>query len=268
MWVDQASAAKGLLARPLRPAESGATSPRRFVYLSLLLLTLYLGVFQVLSLIGLSQDVELDGIASWQLFSLHFVFVCFLVSHWLLSQGASVLEGDEPGDRRLEEGREVSRARSWATELLLGTLVGAGLWAAVLLTLLLIGGFWSQLTGNEPSGEVPAMVEWIGTQPLALRLAVALSAGVVEETFFRGYLQARVGVLASTLLFVVAHFSYGQPLLLVGVSLLSLAFAALVVWRRSVLAAIAAHTVFDVIQLVVVIPTVLGALEVSPSNDS
>ena len=261
IWIDRASRARGLLATPLRPKDERLVSPRRYVYLSLLVLTLYLGVFQVLSLIGMAQELEFEGIPSWQLFSLHFVFVSFLVSHWLLSSGSQSEEAKTAG----ASGGQADRVRRWGNELLIGSMAGVGLWAAILVTLLVIGTVWSQVAGESP-GEVPPMVEWIGTRPLALRLAIALSAGVVEEVFFRGFLQARIGVLASTLLFVIAHFSYGQPLLILGILLLSLAFSVLVVWRRSVIAAVAAHTVFDAIQLVFVIPAVLGALESGAAN--
>jgi membrane protease YdiL (CAAX protease family) len=55
----------------------------------------------------------------------------------------------------------------------------------------------------------------------------------------------------------MAHLSYDQPFMLVGVSLLSLLFAFIVRWRQSVWAAVAAHTVFDAVQLLVVIPFAL-----------
>ena len=80
---------------------------------------------------------------------------------------------------------------------------------------------------------------------------------MVEERFFRGFLQPRVGIGVSTLLFVLAHLSYDQPFLLVGVSILSLVFAALVWWRQNVWPAIAAHFLFDAVQLLILIPWVL-----------
>jgi membrane protease YdiL (CAAX protease family) len=103
----------------------------------------------------------------------------------------------------------------------------------------------------------PEAVVWLAGQSLLLRAGLALSAGVVEEIFFRGLLQPRIGLLASTGLFALAHLSYGQPFMLVGVTLLSLLYGLLVRWRQSVWAAIAAHTLFDLVQLLVVIPSVL-----------
>ena len=102
------------------------------------------------------------------------------------------------------------------------------------------------------------MVAWIAATPFAVRVAISVSAGVVEEVFFRGFLQPRIGLLGSTLLFCLAHLSYEQPFLLLGILLLSLGFGGLAAWRRSVWASIFAHIVFDAIQLLVVIPAVLS----------
>jgi membrane protease YdiL (CAAX protease family) len=107
----------------------------------------------------------------------------------------------------------------------------------------------------------PAMVLWIGALPVAARAAIAVSAGVVEEIFFRGFLQRRIGLLASTVLFALAHLGYGQPFMLVGITLLSLLYGELLRRRGSVWAAMAAHAVFDLVQLLVVVPLVSRALE-------
>ncbi len=48
--------------------------------------------------------------------------------------------------------------------------------------------------------------------------------------------------------------------MLVGITLLSLLFALLVRWRQSIWAAVAAHTLFDAVQLLVVVPTALDYL--------
>jgi membrane protease YdiL (CAAX protease family) len=105
------------------------------------------------------------------------------------------------------------------------------------------------------------VVPWIAGLPITVRLLVSLSAGVVEETFFRGFLQPRVGLVLSTALFVLAHASYEQPLMLVGITLLSLTYGLLVVCRQTIWPAIAAHTLFDAVQLLVVIPWALELLE-------
>jgi membrane protease YdiL (CAAX protease family) len=143
-------------------------------------------------------------------------------------------------------------------EIGLGIGLGLGAWVAVLAAILAIAGVILALGGKDvvPS-QPPALIPLIAALPFGIRLAVSLSAGIVEETFFRGFLQPRVGIVLSTAIFALAHLSYGQPFMLVGVTLLSLIYGLLVRWRQSIWAAIAAHALFDGIQLLVVVPAVL-----------
>jgi membrane protease YdiL (CAAX protease family) len=176
---------------------------------------------------------------------------------WLLGYSGVPALGDSASFRRQFGLAAVSARR----ELGLGVLVGLSTWSAlVLLLLVFVGGLI--LFGGEdmvPS-QPPAMIPFIVGLPIWFRAMVALSAGVFEELFFRGFLQPRVGVLASTALFAVAHLGYGQPLMLVGITLLSLLYAVLVRWRQSIWAAIAAHAVFDAVQMLLVIPSALDLL--------
>ncbi len=144
-------------------------------------------------------------------------------------------------------------------ELGVGLLAGLAGWMGVLLAMAALA-FAVTLLGREDllATEPPALVAWLVALPVALRLLVSLTAGVVEELFFRGFLQRRVGVGVSTALFVGAHFGYGEPFMLVGVTLLSLFYAFLLRWRGSVWAAISAHALFDALQLLVVLPAALG----------
>ncbi len=84
----------------------------------------------------------------------------------------------------------------------------------------------------------------------------------VEEFFFRSFLQTRVGPLAATLMFTAAHGAYGQPLVLVGILVISTVLSVALVLYRNVLPCIVAHGVFDAIQMFVVIPLVLKAVPV------
>jgi membrane protease YdiL (CAAX protease family) len=143
-------------------------------------------------------------------------------------------------------------------EIGVGLLVGVGSWFAVLLAALVLA-LLLYLVGAEGAApkEPPELVVWIAALPLVVRLLASLSAGVVEETFFRGFLQPRVGLWLSTAFFVLGHLAYGQPLLLVGIAILSLIYGTLVRWRQTIWPAIAAHALFDGVQLLIVIPTTL-----------
>jgi membrane protease YdiL (CAAX protease family) len=147
-------------------------------------------------------------------------------------------------------------------EIGLGVLLGIASWVVVLVGVMAIGLALYALGGDKAIPKAPpAMVTWIAALPVLLRMSISLSAGVVEEGFFRGFLQPRVGILLSTALFVLAHFSYGQPFMLVGITLLSLIYALLVRWRQNIWPAIAAHALFDGVQLLVVIPGVLKLMQ-------
>jgi membrane protease YdiL (CAAX protease family) len=146
-------------------------------------------------------------------------------------------------------------------EIGLGVLLGVGAWVAVLLALMVIAGALWALGGEGVMPKAPpALIPLIAGLPFVVRLLVSLSAGVVEESFFRGFLQPRVGILFSTGFFVLAHLSYGQPFMLIGIALLSLIYAFLVKWRQNVWSAMAAHALFDGVQLLVVVPAALHML--------
>jgi membrane protease YdiL (CAAX protease family) len=152
-------------------------------------------------------------------------------------------------------------APSIPREIGLGVLLGVGAWVAVLLALMVIAGALWALGGEGVMPKAPpALIPLIAGLPFVVRLLVSLSAGVVEESFFRGFLQPRIGILFSTGFFVLAHLSYGQPFMLIGIALLSLIYAFLVKWRQNVWSAMAAHALFDGVQLLVVVPAALRML--------
>lgn len=154
------------------------------------------------------------------------------------------------------------RAPSPLSEIGFGLVAGFAIWFAVLAAMFLVAVLVASLGGERflPK-QAPAMIPWIAGLPIGIRLLLSLSAGFVEETFFRGLLQPRVGIAFSTVCFVLAHAAYGSPFLLVGVTLLSLIYAFLVRWRQNLWPAIAAHALFDGIQLLVIIPAALRFLK-------
>jgi membrane protease YdiL (CAAX protease family) len=153
------------------------------------------------------------------------------------------------------------RAPDLRRELGIGLLVGVGSWFAVIFALLLLALLLLAFGGEKAMPQKPPeLVLWIAALPLGVRLLAALSAGAVEEMFFRGFLQPRIGLWLSTVCFVLPHMVYGQPLLLVGVAILSLIYGNLVRWRQNIWPAMAAHALFDGVQLLVVIPTALKFL--------
>ena len=241
-------------ARGLQPP--GFRNPvRRGIAAVVLTFVFWIGIFMALGQLGRPQEVDFQAIHTVQLFSLHALFVGALLAWFLLA-----FSGMAPGE---------TLPRLWARqlgfytprplrELAIGGGLGLLVWPALLLVVGMVALFLF-LSGGEdllPTAP-PPMIVWIASLPVAVRLGVALSAGVVEEAFFRGFLQPRMGIALSTLLFVLAHLSYDQPFMLVGITLLSLFFAFLTRWRQNIWPAVVAHFLFDGVQLLVVIPWAL-----------
>jgi membrane protease YdiL (CAAX protease family) len=169
--------------------------------------------------------------------------------------------GERPGFLRQLAAQLGFRTPDLGREIGIGLLLGVGAWGVVVVALIILAVVVWALHGESAlPKEPPALVPWIAALPVGVRVAVSLSAGFVEETFFRGFLQPRMGIALSTLMFVLAHLSYGQPFMLVGITLLSLIYAFLVRWRQTVWPAITAHALFDGVQLLVIIPFALRLL--------
>jgi membrane protease YdiL (CAAX protease family) len=245
VYFDSASRARGL-------DPPGFRNPlRRVLGLTVLALGLAITAFGPLASIGAEAPTATDfaGVPSWQLFVVHALLIATLIT-WF-----SAAFGGRGGGLAAQVGLKAKRPVS---ELGVGVLFGIASWLTVLAAAWAVAMLVAALGGEELIPKrPPAAVVWLVGQSIALRIGLALSAGVVEEVFFRGFLQPRIGILGSTAVFALAHLSYGQPFLLVGITLLSLFYGLLVRWRQSVWAAIAAHAVFDLVQLLIVAPSLL-----------
>jgi membrane protease YdiL (CAAX protease family) len=259
------------------------------------------GVFAPLASLGLSLEPDLSQISTPQLFLLHALMVATLGIWFLLGFAGEagrpvpppVIEpipaapegegwaGDglaavpalvdpppPPAPPRISLGRQFAMQfgfiprTSVSREIGLGVLLGIGAWVAVLLALMVVAGvLWAAGGESAVPKSPPALVPFIAALPIWVRFLVSLSAGVVEETFFRGFLQPRVGIALSTAFFAIAHLSYGQWFMLIGITLLSLIYGFLVKWRQNLWSAIAAHALFDGVQLLVVVPAALKMLQ-------
>lgn len=231
----------------------GAGALRRAGAWVLLFVVFWGTIFASIGLLGKTVAAEFRAPATPQLFLVHAILLIALALWYglaYLGPGATA---------RTSPLRQFGlRAPSVAIEVGLGLLCGIAAWVVVLTILVGIGALVWVLGGEDAlPREAPPIVPWIASLPIALRLLISASAGFAEELFFRGFLQPRVGIALSTALFALAHLSYDQPAMLVGVTLLSLTFAFIVRWRQSIWAAMVAHAVFDAIQLLLVIPWAL-----------
>ena len=216
-----------------------------FKYLAYLLLGFFLLLLATLvtgAALSPPTAKQLAGAPFYSLFTLHAILFVFLVLWWLLS-----------GRPPLREYLNIRHERPLEV-VAIGVSVGVGGWIATILIALLVA-LILRATGviTEP-GEPPAAIAWMAALPLWKKATIVLSAMTVEEAFFRSFLQKRIGLIASTILFALAHFTYGNPLLLIGVSIISLIIGFTFYRTKNVIPGVIAHGVFDAIQLFVIVP--------------
>lgn len=245
---------------------ASAALRRRVAAMALLGLVLWVGVFAAAGQIGLPSrvdEIDFEDFSRFNLFLMHGILVATLavwlgLGYWRCGHDARTIVMTQLG-LRTRTGQKIP------TEIGIGLGAGVVLWAGVLAVVLLTALVVGTASGFENlPNEAPKMVLWMGSLPVLLRLMVSLSAGVVEEVFFRGFLMPRAGFVTSNVLFVLAHLSYEQPFMLLGVALLSVGFSYLTIWRGNIWPAIAAHFLFDAIQLLILVPTAANAAGNSP----
>ncbi len=230
-------------------AEDGFTQPgRRTLAVSLLGAVLLLTVAIPFAGGLAGGQPEKKDLTLLSLFAVHLILAFFLAFYYALSGRSSAMDF-----LRLRSARP-------AADLGAGFLIGFAGWLLTILALLVVIGLWYVLRRNvAPAGgrEVSPTIVWLVTQPLAIRILIVVSAMIVEELFFRSFLQPRVGALAATLMFTAAHGAYGQPLVLVGILVISAVLSVTFALYGNVLPCIVAHGVFDSIQMFVLIPLAL-----------
>ena len=187
---------------------------------------------------------ELASTPFYRIFALHWILIIFLFVWWLLT-----------GRPRITDFLNISRERV-GEAVMTGLAVGFGGWMFTLAVALIIGLILSA-AGVIPKNAQPSpMIGYMAGLALWKKVIIILSAMTVEEAFFRGWLQKRIGLLASTVLFAVAHSGLGQPLLLIGVFVISLIIGFTFYRTKNLIPCIIAHGVFDAIQLFVILPVV------------
>ncbi|HXA16127.1 MAG TPA: type II CAAX endopeptidase family protein [Thermoanaerobaculia bacterium] len=213
-------------------------------YLWLALLMFVLAYLVTGSSLRIPTAQELARQPFYALFGLHAILFVFLLGWWLLT-------------RRPPIGEFLSIPRHGNGDAVLtGFAVGVGGWIVTISVALVIGLILTA-SGVMPKHPQPSpMIAWIATLPVWKKAMIVLSAMTIEEAFFRGWLQKRIGVIASTALFALAHSGLGQPFLLIGVSLISLVIGFTFYRTKNLIPGIIAHGIFDAVQLFVIIPVV------------
>lgn len=181
----------------------------------------------------------------------HVILVAFLVVWWWLRGDATFAEflhlsTDEIGPRIVQ-----------------GIATGFSGWVMTILVMISAVTLVGSRGGAADSNEVPVVMLWIARLPVLHKLAIVAVAMTVEEAFFRGFLQPRVGWVGSSAMFALGHFSYGMPFMIVGVLTISLVIGRTFARRDDLLPCIVAHGVFDGVQIFVVLPYAADLLQQS-----
>src|SRR5712691_10008143 len=208
----------------------------------------WLGLFLLLLAVLVANAAKNPARASdlartpfYALFSLHLILVMFLIGWWLAT--------DRPP---LREFFSIQRGRS-GEAVLIGLAVGISGWILTLAVAVAIAAILAK-TGLVDQPKPSPVVGFMASLPIWKKALLVLSAMTVEEAFFRAWMQKRIGLIASTTLFALAHFTLGQPLLLIGVAVISLVIGFTFYRTKNVLPGVVAHGVFDAVQLFVIIP--------------
>ncbi len=230
-------------------AEELPDKRRRAAAAALLFAVLAVAVFYPTVSGGAAADVDPAAIWFPSLFIGHAILVLFLFAWWRL-------RGDQQPLARFLLLDQIHPA-----DFERGLWVGSMGWVVTIITTAVVASVISGLGAAPDSDTVPPLMLWLGSLPLWRKLIIIAVAMTVEEAFFRGFLQPRVGWIASSLLFALSHAGYGLPLLMVSVLAISLVIGHSLRQTGRLLPCIVAHGVFDAIQLLVIIPWALRMME-------
>jgi membrane protease YdiL (CAAX protease family) len=245
-------------ARAVLLQDGFADPPRRAIALLLLAGVLLLTVAIPFAAGLAGAQAEQRRLTLVSVFAVHAVLAVFLAAYYMLSG-----RRDLAGFLRLRSPRPLG-------DLSTGILVGAAGWLLTVLLAAAAIAVWLLIRGKPPEGTAgftlsPA-IAWLVTRPVWLKIAIIVSAMFLEEFFFRGFLQTRVGPLAATLMFTAAHGVYGQPLMLLGILVISAVLSAAYAMYGNILPCIVAHGVYNAIQMFVILPVAVELSKVAPGG--
>jgi len=103
------------------------------------------------------------------------------------------------------------------------------------------------------------VLEKVADLPTAILVVAVLVAPIGEELFFRAFLLTRIanwiapwaGILISSLIFGLVHFSYGSIMELVGVTLIGIILAIIYLRAKSITPCLAIHMIYNLLAVIV-----------------
>jgi len=215
---------------------------RQTVAAFLLIAILAVAVFFPVTSFGEAEEIDVELLWFPALFLGHFLLAVFLLTWWRLRH-----------DVRLGAFLRLSLSNMW-DKVWHGLSVGCGGWLVTVMVTSLAAGATAATGKISAPSEAPPIIVWLVELPLVYRLIIVAVAMTVEEAFFRGFLQPRFGLVISSIMFALSHFSYGLPFMIVGVFTISLVIGRTFQRSGDLLPCIVAHGVFDAVQLLIVLP--------------
>ena len=134
----------------------------------------------------------------------------------------------------------------------LSLLILVSIYGAVIV----YGILYFMITKTRPPHE--PMMDKLAHFPAWFKVMLAFRAGVVEETFFRGYAISRlqqltgnkvVAIVVPVILFAAGHLAYGTLNHFLGALVIGIVLALYYVKTKNIVANITAHFLFDIISL-------------------
>ncbi len=208
----------------------------------LLIGILALAVFYPVTSFGTADEIDPEMIWFPSLLTGHLVLAAFLFVWWRLRRAVSL-----GGFLSMSAAHIGAKVRH-------GLVTGCAGWLLTLMATGAAAGAVAATAGAQEPTEISPLMMWLVSLPVLYKLIIVAAAMTVEEAFFRGFLQPRVGLVASSLLFALSHFSYGMPFMIVGVFTISLVIGRTFARSGDLLPCIVAHGVFDGVQLLIVLP--------------
>lgn len=229
-------------------AEEFANRIRALIATLLLLAVLAVCVFYPAVSPDTAKHIDPGTIRLPDLFLGHAFLTAFLIAWWLLRMPQTL--------RQFLHLDHLIVSDIWN-----GIWLGAMGWVATILATAAIAAVVTQVQVPDETPQVPDFMIWIATLPIWQKMIIVFVAMTVEEGFFRGFLQSRIGWIPSSLLFALGHASYGLPLMVVSVLVISLVMGWSFRKNGRLLPCIMAHGTFDAIQLFVILPFAVHQLQ-------
>ena len=209
---------------------------------ALVALGVTLAATTILPAFQLGRPIDPRRLSLPSILALQQLLALFLLVWWLLSGRPPLREF-----LALETPDPVGQAK-------LGVGVGLAGWGLTVAAGLVVLGVL-RFAGLEEVRPIPPLVRWLASQPFGSRLVLVAAAMTVEEAFFRGFLQRRLGAVPASILFLVSHGGYGDPLFFVGLLAIAATLAVTFEKTGSVVAPMVAHGVFNGVQLLLILPS-------------